>query len=466
MFFRRPLFANPLIALTAALLLLYGLTYHGWTGSVVDEAMMLGLTARLVEAESFQLNPLQPALLQWGAPQANPETPIYSKYAPGQSFLGLPFYAFGKLFPNAAEAVTPIGTPFLPLIPVLFAMATGSLMTILAALGVYGSARRLGFSERTAGLLFIIYGVGTLAWPYAKTFYNEPSTACALIGMIYFSVGFGQTGSAREGLAAGLCCGLAVLLRATSIVFAPILFLYLLRRWRAWLLPAVGVAAGAGLTLLYNAARFGNPLESGYEPGFGRAPWEALLGYVVSPSRSIFLFNPILLLTIPGVVLFFRRARFETVYLAALALAPVGVYSAWWAWDGGASLGPRFLIPSIPVAVLFLGPLIEQQWRPWLVVGLAALSVAAQLVFNLVTPGDIFKVVFEVQRATPTMVNWQFSHSILANLWAAYSANRIDSLLLRQIPVRSPILFALLMAAVVLALTVFMFRQSQRLPRT
>ncbi len=469
----------------AALLALYALTYHGFSGSVIDETMPLGVTAQLLTAHTVQLNPLYPALREWGAPASNPATPIYSKYPIGQSLVALPLYALGSLIPVHAFTPTPIGQPFLPTAPVVTVWILGSLTTILTAFGVVKATQALGYSARTGAWLALLFAVTTFAWPYAKTFYNEPSTACALIGTVYFSLRYRQSHTRRDGLLTGVCLGAAILFRTTSVIFIPITLLYLLPsaltlhpspKWRGtfqtrcfslsfgrgargegclWLhtwiakmfWPSLGIAVALALTLGYNLYRFGSLFETGYEPGFGRAPWEALIGYVLSPSRSIFLFAPILLLAIPGGVRLAKRLPREAIFLAALALAPVGIYAAWWAWDGGGSLGPRFLLPSVPVSILLVAPLIGRlRWRPMLI-GLGVIGFGVQVWCNLATPVDVFGYLLSQRGVSQSALNWQLNNSYLINVWPAYIQNRIDSVALRLLPIHDPVLSALAFAA-------------------
>jgi len=438
-----------------ALLALYGLTYHGFSGSVIDETMPLSITAQLLTAHTVQLNPLYPALREWGAPDSNPNTPIFSKYPIGQSLLALPLYALGTLAPIHAIAPTPSGQPFLPTAPVLTVWILGSLTTILTALGLVKTTQALGYPTRTGACLAVAFAVTTFAWPYAKTFYNEPSTACALIGTIYFSLRYRQSNVRRDGLLTGGCLGAAILVRTTSIVFVPLVLLYLLptrptnwwmevREWLARLFwPSLGIALGIAVTLGYDLYRFGSILETGYEPGFGRAPWEALVGYVLSPSRSIFLFAPVLLLAIPGGVLSARQLPHETIFLVALALAPIAIYAAWWAWDGGGSLGPRFLLPSVPVGMLLVAPMIRQRSEERRFRERVCQGFCVQVWSNLATPVDVFGLLLTQRGISPPALNWQLNNSYLVNVWPAYVQNRIDSVIMRLIPIHDAKLLAL-----------------------
>jgi hypothetical protein len=431
---------NVILIFLLLITLLYVLTWRGNIG-VIDEGYMLAVTGNLVEKQTFTINNQYPALVGWGAPKADPSQPIYSHYAPGLSVLAAPLYAVGKLIPIRSEK--PLnGLPYLPLIPFFTALLLNTLTTVLTTLAIILTARRFAVSWRKSGFLALLFAVTTFAWPYAKTFYNEPATSMALAWLVYFAVCYRQEAKFSDGLWAGGCLGLAISLRATSLLFIPILLIYLFPRWRGWLAVSPGLALGIILTLAYNYLRYGNIFVSGYEPGFGRAPWEALFGFVISPSRSFFLFNPVALLALPGVWYFFKKWRTEALFLLALIGVQVGVYSAWWAWDGGQALGARFLLPVVPLAILLLIPLLERpRWRLPLV-ALAVIGFAFQLLCNLANVNDVFYEVIDQQHFTMTDLNWQLAASIPANLWRAYTNHNIDSLVLRALPITNPMLKA------------------------
>jgi hypothetical protein len=469
---------NPSRLWLGVLLILYALSYHGFTGSVIDETMPIGVTSQLVTAHTAQINPLQPALTAWGAPPADDHAPIYSKYAPGQSLLMVPIYALGTFIPLHSLTHAPDGQPFLPAAPVLLTYTLGSFLAVLTAFGVTRTTQALGYSAQTGAWIGLLYGVTTFAWPYAKTLYNEPSTACALIGAVYWSIRYRQTQQPRAGFLAGACFGLAILFRTTSVLYVPLAILYWWpSSWRQiramtvhWLWPSVGIASGVIITLAYNLYRFGNPFETGYEPGFGRAPWEALLGYILSPSRSLFLFAPVLLLALPGAVYLWRARTFarETLYLIGLAVIPIAIYSTWWAWDGGASLGPRFLLPSVPVAILLVAPLIgrpsqhgRRLWRITLI-GLGVVGFLVQLLSNLPTTADVFGA---LSQGHPDLsgINWQWSQSLLANLGPVYMQREIDSVVMRTLPIHNALLLAIIFAVACTALVVIMTMAIARL---
>jgi len=451
-----------------ALIALYTLTYHGFNSSAIDEAMPLAVTAQLLDVHSIQINPLYPALLDWGAPASNPATPIVSKYAIGESLLMLPPYAIGSILDKVirSQALThsPNGLPFLPIIPVLLTFTLGSVISVLTAFGVVKLVEALGYSARTGAWIGLLYAVTTFAWPYAKTLYSEPSTALAIVGAAILTIRFRQTGSRLNGITAGMCLGVAVLFRTTSVLFIPLTLIYLWprewRNWRTylsawgWLVP--GVAIGVAVTLGYDLIRFGRLFETGYEPGFGRAPWEALIGYLIAPSRSIILYAPIAVLIVPGAIFTARRLPRETLYLIGFGVLTIGLYATWWAWDGGGSLGPRFLLPALPVILVLIAPLIDRlRWRPVLI-ALGVVGFAGQIISNLVAPADIFGRLLAQPSITLSTINWQLDQSLIANTWPTYLQTRIDSTLLRALPIHNPIVVAALFTLLCAVLAVVM----------
>jgi hypothetical protein len=141
--------------------------------------------------------------------------------------------------------------------------------------------------------------------------------------------------------------------------------------WWAWRMKQVRavapLVASAGLWLLESTVRRKSALSTGYEGDHG---FQTLLPYSGSPGFSyptifgvlslLFSFGKGLIFFAPGLFLAFGRGL-ETLrsvsqvmvlwilYLAGLVL----VYGSWWAWYGGFTWGPRFLLfASLPASLL------------------------------------------------------------------------------------------------------------------
>jgi hypothetical protein len=85
-----------------------------------------------------------------------------------------------------------------------------------------------------------------------------------------------------------------------------------------------------------------------------------LAGLLISPSRGLFIYTPIALLALFGVLYVKRldsKVLRNTLYLGAVGvLAVVFIYTSFECWWGGGCYGPRFftdLIPFIALGIVF-----------------------------------------------------------------------------------------------------------------
>ncbi|MFV9505426.1 MAG: phospholipid carrier-dependent glycosyltransferase [Oscillochloridaceae bacterium umkhey_bin13] len=349
----------------------YLLTMSGHTYSP-DEETMLAVTRSLLERGEVAL-------------QVEPDAPVsalrpgrdggrYSPYGVLPSLLAVPFHLVGSWLggpdPGANDytsrfAVTALNGPI--------TAATAALITAWAM--------GLGAQRIWAVILGLGYGLTSLAWPYARTFFSEP-LAALLITTAAYALWQAQQTTGRPALfwliGAGLAAGLLLPTRLAAGVALPVLGLYLL--WGSWQAtdgrsrrngprsalisqPAVfglGLIPGLAIVLWYNYARFGTPLASGYgsEATLFTTPLaEGLYGLVFSPGKSVLLYAPLIMLALPGAVVLWRHGRAAVVLLGAgLLLGHLLLYASWGVWEGGGVWGPRFLLPVLaPTLVLAAG---------------------------------------------------------------------------------------------------------------
>lgn len=246
------------------------------------------------------------------------------------------------------------------------------LVTTATTLVLYHLARDLGYRVRTAMVLGLIYGLATFAITYVKTLFGEPLAALIVLSIVYLSI------KGKYFAVTGALLGLLIGLNTIYALFVPLvaLFLFLKKpvQLRNLLAFSAPIAISLALLGLYNWVRFGSPLTSGYHfaqgEGFTNPFFLGVFGLTFSPYRGLFWYNPVLLLSIPGWLMFRRiHARWAWFALALIALQVVA-FASWWSWHGGVTWGPRFLLPALPLMVLFLAPLVEsgRKWI-WAVVG-------------------------------------------------------------------------------------------------
>jgi hypothetical protein len=382
------------LALFLFLLSTYLLTYSGSFHSSDGQAMF-SVTESLVRRSDYDINQIRWMGLQQGT--FGPDGNLYCRKGLATSLLAIPLVSMGMV------------VPFWGLVQ--SGMLFNVIVTALTGVLVFLYVRRLGYSPSTGLISGLVFGLGTMAWPYAKYFFSEPSSALSLLGAAYFLLQLASLGKEDTGLKpallSGFFLGLAIATRFANAVLVPIflaaLLLYLLRKdgtsswatarlspsrllsttWRevcAFLLPLLmwGIIMAA-----YNYLRFGSPLTTGYLPeeSFSASWARGILGQLISPGRGIIFYCPILVALIPALPSFFRRHRLKAVFLLLISLSYLLLYGKWFMWHGGYAWGPRFLVPVIPLLVIMLAPLIELLRGKWRGVfwALFALSMMVQI---------------------------------------------------------------------------------------
>ncbi len=188
---------------------------------------------------------------------------------------------------------------------------------------------------------------------------------------------------------AGLPLVLGFFLRPTNILPLAALSLYVLARHRRHFLPYVLWAAPVGvLFLAYDWSVYGGllapyfHLQRGVTPDFSLDArfFEALAGNLWSPARGLFVFTPIALLSVYGMLLpppgaTARRLRPYLIAVVILHWGLMSVYEDWW---GGHSFGPRYFSDMLPFLCYFLIPVLERiPGRKGLTVAFAVLAAAS-----------------------------------------------------------------------------------------
>ncbi len=306
---------------------------------------------------------------------AGPGQPYFSKFGLGQSLAAAPLYVLGsqaaRLTPdvNHAEVAALVTSSF------------AAIVTALTAALLCALALRLGWSPGVAIALALLFGLATPAWAYTVSFFSEPTVALCLLASVAAVLWPEREVTARGAALTGIFLALAVLTHfGDSILYVPIFAVYAasrtppLARIRVLLAFVVPIGIALLITVAYNAARFGSPLNFGYgiigdvhdtrPPHSLQALWEGIYGPLLSPGKGVFLYAPILLLAPLGFARFFKRERRATLLLSAIcAICVLAHANTLIVWLGGWAWGPRFLVPILPLAILPLGWVLEGAGR-------------------------------------------------------------------------------------------------------
>jgi hypothetical protein len=116
----------------------------------------------------------------------------------------------------------------------------------------------------------------------------------------------------------------------------------------AWLIPLVAYSHHVYGQILAPYYTLGAHMER--NTGF----WKGLHGVLLSPSRGLFPCVPITLFVVYLVVRYRRTLRFHSLAWLGLSVISlqVGLLASYWIWDGGGSVGPRYLTDIVPWLVL------------------------------------------------------------------------------------------------------------------
>lgn len=341
----------------------------------IDGEMAYWATIALAERGSAAVHPPHspyiPALIEHGFLQAGWDGRWFVRYNLGQPLSALPFYWIGRITGGAESPITRL---FVNMLPALAMAGAGALL--------YEWARQI-WGTREALWLAGLFAFATPAPVYARLFFAEALIAfCLLLGFRLLTSG------RSSGIAlGGLAIGWAVLTREGAVAALPATGLYLLLRARTWrerfsFLGWWGAGLGIPLSILlwHNTYRFGSPFLHGYRgESFTSPALEGVLGLLLSPGRGLLFYAPPVLLALPGGIRFWRRDRAMASAVAALLVGYLTLYGRWWAWDGGWSWGPRFLVPVIPFLLLISGGVLGYPSGRRAALGLGVLGFLIEL---------------------------------------------------------------------------------------
>ena len=316
---------------------------------------------------------------------------LYSWYGIGQSLLMLPadlvgtWVAHRKMFSDYGD------DPAVRSIVVSY--STNILVNVLTALILLRLLGQLAFSRREsmAGVLALL--VCTTHLHYTQNMMENNYIMLLTLAGFSFQYEWVRTGSRRALLWGSAAFGLNLLTRLTTgldlIAGGAFVLLVLwfeqVRGRELWrrLLDYGKVAAPVYfffgvIDRLYQFYRFGsftNTYVSLAAAAQRRAdptlppnyPWttpfhEGFLGPLFKPEKSIFLFDPLLLLAIFLLVLLWKRlgsqVRAYAVTTIVLLLAYISFYARYFAWAGDFAWGDRYVSTAVELVALLAVPLL------------------------------------------------------------------------------------------------------------
>jgi hypothetical protein len=351
--------------------LLSGRTFFGYDGEMmyrVSESIVLRHSIQIVDPIYHTNQP-------------------YAGYAIGLSLLMLPLVAMGAVaFHDPRLLVTLLE-------PMVTALTVVALNLVLV---------ELGCSWRRSVAIAAAYAFGTLAWHYSSILFTEPVIGLCLVVAVLGILRYRRSGGIVWLAMAGGAAGVAVLVRWDSVLMvAGPVGLYALwvvgraiesirTRISRLVLFGLPITLAIGTDLTYDLLRFGQPLGGSYaaDPlGFSTPLLKGIFGLLLSPGVGLFVYTPVLVMSIVAFPWFWKQWKVEAALLLVLFAVRLGFFARYWSWDGGATWGPRFLVPLIPLLLVPLAFLPRDRRVEVATIALAALGVGIQLLGQLVPYG-------------------------------------------------------------------------------
>jgi hypothetical protein len=374
----------------------------------------------------------------------------YSDKAPGAALLGVPLYAaFALLFElpivqSMAERLADHGAfratlredgtgvsvekVRFALAQVWLSFALAAVPTALLCVLMHDYLLLHGASRGATVAVPLLYALASPAFAYANAFYGHQLAALLLFAAFVIvcrsvlnseragedvrgNLPADSKGKAEISLGffTGLLLGYAVVTEYPAVIVAGIIFVYAAWNWMqrrrlgALFAMSAGGAICAALLMLYNTLVFGGPLQLGYARStlwtaqhstglfsLGLPQPEVFYELTLGIFRGLFVLSPVLLLAVPGFVVWLRSGDRRGQALVALAatggMLLFNASSAMW-W-GGWGVGPRYMLPGLPFMALALSFVLRSSggWRAMLVLGAA--SVVAT--WSMTTAGQSF----------------------------------------------------------------------------
>ena len=406
------------------LLCVYLLVFSG-ISSTDDEQLFSVITTNLAYGRGYSALPL------FGNDRLQGEA---GGVEPLHSIIGIPLVILADQF-NLGKA------QILFLLPAVYTALTGALLVCIA--------EQKDVSPKTAVMLGLSYGLGTIALPYARMNFREP-LAALLITTAVLCLELGKNAPAHNWklilypFLSLISLGLAILTKITTAVVIPFLVFSYLTQKQIWKKEnrvqtvTIGLVAIIFLLLAVFILQAALPADSFSRFTFRfldyirytlpRLPhdhfWLAVLGLLFSPGKGLLIYSPMLILSMISPFLKQSKLANWIPYVGALlGLTTVQalIYNnQWW----GITWGTRALLPTLPLAVLAALPALDvglNHPKKQIQIGtlsLLAIGVSVQIGRLLVSdPAYINWVVQSTGRGLSTLSQWNLHLMPLYRHW-------------------------------------------------
>ena len=286
--------------------------------------------------------------------------PEYSTHPPGIALLLAPF-----LFPLGGSAYLE------PL-----AIFCSALAIVAAMLMFRGLICKYSQNTTIVDCAAVVAFLGTPAWHYGRTFFNEPFLLLFSISSYNFAL------RRNNPFVAGCFVALGVLMKPPFLLLAiPLSLMYVGgRKFISAALLALPILFSLGIIFSLNNLMFGSPWNASQEWLHG--------SFLAGMTGILFSFQYGYLMTAPAVVIavlawpqFFRTYPRDAAVLASGIILYFIVFASYQNWSGATCYGARYMVPILPLVFLSFGSLSKTRmwnfrWSRFAIFAICTLSIA------------------------------------------------------------------------------------------
>jgi|SRR3989344_4991756 len=277
----------------------------------------------------------------------------YSKYGLFSSISVIPLYLLEKLFREFFHNSYFFAG--------FFSSLTNCFISSLLVVLIYQYLIKMEFSKKTSALISLLFGFCTYLPVYTKTLFAEPLITLLTYSSIYLLIF--RAPKLSNFFWAGILIGLAFLTKFSLIIFLPVFFLLFLfkkptiKQLFYFSFPTV---ISIIIFFCYNYIRFNNILDTGYRNMSLDHPLiYGLYLQVLSPGKSLFLYQPFIIFFIFGIKSFYNRQKVLSLLLAIFVAISLIFYSIFTSPTGDLTWGSRYLYPTLPFYIFCVAYFIK-----------------------------------------------------------------------------------------------------------
>jgi hypothetical protein len=291
---------------------------------------------------------------------------IYYFWPPGSSILSLPFVA---LMNAVGISATNTDGSYNPRGEITIQAALAALLMALLASIFYFTSRLFLSPGWSAALLALSAALGTQIWSTASRALWAETWGIFLLGIVVLMLVAQELGryALRPALLATLLAWTYFVRPTFSVPIMALTIYILLYYRRLFLLYAAVGAAWLAVFVGYSWYHFHQILPNYFlvYQHFGvDTLWMAFLGNLISPSRGLLVFVPMLFLVGYFLIRYWRQVPLKKLAVLSfiIVLTHLIVVSSHSPWYGGHCFGPRYSTGIVPWLFL-LGVLAMRGWR-------------------------------------------------------------------------------------------------------